>query len=89
MFEKVHCPLQTSRFCYIFRHEESFEVIVDKAAKKPTAKRQAFGKAGGMCLILDFVLHGLIGRYIVSGYCISGVLDNLNLVNTFCKAFAG
>lgn len=34
---------------------------MDKAAKKPTAKRQAFGEAGGeMCLILDFVLHGLI-----------------------------
>ena len=45
MFEKVHCPLQTSRFCYIFRHEEPFEVIADKAAKKPTAKRQAFGEA--------------------------------------------
>ena len=54
MFEKVHCPLQTSRFCYIFRHEESFEVIADKAAKKPAAKRQAFGKAGGMCLVCNF-----------------------------------
>lgn len=61
MFEKVHCPLQTSRFCYIFRHEESFEVIADKAAKKPTAKRQAFGKAERNVLSLQFCIWTAAG----------------------------
>lgn len=61
MFEKVHCLPQTSMFCYIFRHEESFEVIAGMAAKKPTAKRQAFGKAERNLLSLQFCIWTAAG----------------------------
>ena len=41
MFEKVHCLPQTSRFCYIFRHEEPLRSL--RAWQQKKAHRKAAG----------------------------------------------